>query len=455
MQLAAIAITLAACVPQGDRQPSTRASQPRHVIPEIGADLMAAPAAPRAAMPSNAQLARDFLDLTFALETGRDLTYFSRFEGPVSITLAPGAPSGAREELERLIARLRNEAGLSVTTAPGQANRITVAFVSERQLQSSVPNAACFVAPNVDGWDDFRRNRRGGSTDWTQVTTRRLASVFIPANAPQQEIRDCLHEELSQALGPLNDLYRLPYSVWNDDNFHTVLTRFDMLILRAYNAPELRSGMTEGAVAAQLPTVLARINPGGGPVFETYSSPTPRAYISAIEAALGAQSNPSRRLGSAQEALRIARAEGWHDTRAAFAWFALGRLAMRDDPQGAVQALSNARSVYAGIPGTAIHIAHVDVQLAAVALGTGRAEQALTLADRSLPAVQAAQNGALIATIQLIRAEALARLGQPEASRQARLDSANWARYGFGSDAAARARATEIALLAKAGAQVN
>jgi len=32
-----------------------------------------------------------------------------------------------------------------------------------------------------------------------------------------QEVRDCLHEELAQALGPLNDLYRLPDSVFNDD----------------------------------------------------------------------------------------------------------------------------------------------------------------------------------------------------------------------------------------------
>ena len=61
---------------------------------------------------------------------------------------------------------------------------------------------------------------------------------------------------LSSATGPLNDLYHLPDSVFNDDNFHTVLTSFDMLILRAYYAPELQSGMNEAEAARRLPAAL-------------------------------------------------------------------------------------------------------------------------------------------------------------------------------------------------------
>ena len=41
-------------------------------------------------------------------------------------------------------------------------------------------------------------------------------------------MRDCLNEEITQALGPANDLYRLPDSIWNDDNFHGMATPFDM-----------------------------------------------------------------------------------------------------------------------------------------------------------------------------------------------------------------------------------
>lgn len=74
-------------------------------------------------------------------------------------------------------------------------------------------------------------------------------------------MRDCLHEEITQALGPANDLYRLPDTIWNDDNLHGVATPFDMLILRVLYQPELHSGMTRAQAAAVLPKVFARENP--------------------------------------------------------------------------------------------------------------------------------------------------------------------------------------------------
>lgn len=76
--------------------------------------------------------------------------------------------------------------------------------------------------------------RRTPTVDWTKLERRDRAAVFVRFDVAPQEIRDCLHEELAQALGPLKDLYRLSDSVSNDDNIHAVLTSFDMLILRAY-----------------------------------------------------------------------------------------------------------------------------------------------------------------------------------------------------------------------------
>jgi hypothetical protein len=42
-----------------------------------------------------------------------------------------------------------------------------------------------------------------------------------------------------------------------------VLTGFDMMMLKAYYSPELRSGMTRGQVSQALPHILNRINPAG------------------------------------------------------------------------------------------------------------------------------------------------------------------------------------------------
>ena len=57
------------------------------------------------------------------------------------------------------------------------------------------------------------------------------------------------------------------------------------------------------------------------------------------------------------------------------------------------------------------------------------------------------ENAALLASIQMLRAEALDLTGhQPEAG-SVRLDSLGWARYGFGPDWVVRAKLNEIAAL--------
>lgn len=210
----------------------------------------------------NAEIARDFLELTFQMESGRRLERFSRFEGPITVSMTGPVPATAEADLARLLTRLRHEARIDIHETEGPA-AVSIEFVERRRMQALVPTAACFVVPRVTSFETYRRVRREAQVDWATLQEREQVAIFIPADTSPQEVRDCLHEELAQAIGPLNDLYRLSDSVFNDDNFHTVLTGFDMLILRATYAPELRSGMTRAEVAAVLPKLLARINPKG------------------------------------------------------------------------------------------------------------------------------------------------------------------------------------------------
>ncbi|WP_201132319.1 DUF2927 domain-containing protein, partial [Rhodovulum imhoffii] len=212
----------------------------------------------------NTQVARDFLDLAFRLETGEALPVLTRFEQPVTIRVTGPAPPTLERDLDALIRRLKREAGISVIRVPaGGPAQITVQPVTRRELQRSVPGAACFVVPRVQSWAEFRNRRNRRALDWSTLNRRETAAIFLPADVSPQDVRDCLHEELAQALGPLNDLYRLPDSIFNDDNIHAVLTSFDMLILRAFYAPELQNGMTREEAARRLPALLARLNPAG------------------------------------------------------------------------------------------------------------------------------------------------------------------------------------------------
>ncbi|MFE3835648.1 DUF2927 domain-containing protein [Pseudogemmobacter sonorensis] len=399
---------------------------------------------------SNADLAADFMELGFALESGRALKHFSRFEGTVTVAMTGAVPASAPAEMTRLLNRLRTEAGIDIRPArPGETASITVEFSPKSALRQAAANAACFVVPNVATLADYRASRGQARLDWANVAQRQQVGIFAPSDGAPQEIRDCLHEELAQALGPLNDLYRLTDTVFNDDNFHSVLTATDMKILRAWYAPELASGMTREEVGARIGAVIARVN-GGGAASRADLSATPRVWINAIEQAVGGGSMGARR-SAAERALSIAQAQGWKDGRMAFSHFALARLHVASDRARAVEEFTRAAAIYRGLPGGAIHVAHIDMQLAAIAVASGQPEQALRFADRAIPAARAAENHALVASSQLIKAEALDLMGRGAEAAALRLDSRPLASYGFGSEIQVNARMREIAALGALG----
>lgn len=395
---------------------------------------------------SNADMARDFLDLSFRLETGRELPVMSRFEGPITLRVTGPMPAASGRDLDSLLGRIRREAGIDITRTNSPNAAITVEFISGRRLHGFVPRAACFVAPRVGSWAEYRSAGRD-TLDWSTLTRRDRAAIFIPDDTAPQEIRDCLHEELAQALGPLNDLFRLPDSVFNDDNMNAVLTGFDMLMLRVIYAPDLASGMGRDEVAARLPGILSRMNPAGDGRSARFPGPTPDAYGRAVETALGPGAGRGARKVAARSAVGIAQSEGWTDSRAGFAWLILGRLLLTEDPVGAADALMRSAAIYHNDPLLWVQSAHADMQLAAFALTQGDAEQALHLADQALPRAAAAENAALMANLMAVKAEALDLMGQSGEAARVRLDSLGWARYGFGGDQEVWRQASEIASL--------
>ncbi|MGY6536725.1 MAG: DUF2927 domain-containing protein [Pararhodobacter sp.] len=448
----ALGLALAACAPMPDAQRLQDSLDP--IAPLVVYD----PGRPDPLPPmrANAEMVEDFLELGFFMESGRAIPQFSRFEGPVQIVTRGAMSETAARDLDRLLARLRSEARIDVTRARGNRvaegeNRIVVEFVPQRQLRAVVPSAACFVVPNVSDWEDFVENRRNPAIDWTRVALRERVAVFVPADSTPQETRDCLHEEIAQALGPLNDIFRLTDTVFNDDNFQTVLTGFDMLILRAWYAPELQVGMTRAQVAARLPAIINRLNPAGRRSPGPSAGLTPREWNTAIETALGAGGNLAQRREAASQALEFARAQGWTGPRLALSLMVNARVAAPGSGEAALAALLLAGEIYRSRPGGEVHAAHVDMQLAVQALAGAQYDMVLDLTGRARPLAERTENAALLSSLDLMRAEALAQMGRTAEAERLRLDSMAAARYGFGSEAAALARQAEIARLAGAG----
>ena len=193
-----------------------------------------------------------------------------------------------RPDLELLLARLRAEAGLDIaeTRDPAQA-QIVIEAVPAAQITRIFPTAACFIVPGETDWRGFLRRRPEDRLRWPDQATLERAAIFLPLDTTPQDVRDCLNEEITQALGPADDLYRLPDTIWNDDNFHGMATPFDMLILRdalPARAPERHDPRRGRRRAAE------RARPhqpeGPRPAAASRAQPESPAWNEAIETAL-------------------------------------------------------------------------------------------------------------------------------------------------------------------------
>ena len=450
LRMVSLCMVLAACAAPPQSDVSTRAdSGAPTALPAIKTFSTPRPTRPAR---SNRDIQRDFLDLSFNLESGRALPVFSRFEGPITVRLTGSPAPTLASDLNRLIGRLRSEAGINIRRVNSRDANIVIQSVSRADIQRQLPKAACFVVPNITSLSEYRTAKRRGTASWSQLQTRERLAIFLPNDASPQEARDCLHEELAQALGPLNDLYRLPDSVFNDDNVHTVLSGFDMLILRAYYAPELHSGMTRQQVAARLPAILSRLNPSGDQLAPQYPAETPRAWIRAIQTALGPGAGQRQRTAAANEALSIAKSQGWTDHRRAFSHFAVGRVLRLSDPVTANKQFMTAEHFYRRAPGTDLHRAYTASQLAATAIGQGDGTKALAFLEPHLATAERHENAALLANLMLLKAEALDLTGRRAEAQSVRLDSLGWARYGFGAEWALRAKQRELSVVGTANA---
>ena len=143
----------------------------------------------------------------------------------------------------------------------------------------------------------------------------------------------------------------------------------------------------------------------------------------------------------------MATAMGWHDHRRAFAHYAMGRVLQSNEPTAAHQQYLLADRYYAQTPDTGLHRAYVATQLSAYAISKGDGAQALHLIQPHISTAFANENAALLSTLLLLRSEALELENRHAEARSVRLDSIGWARYGFGSDWAVRAKLREIASL--------
>lgn len=70
---------------------------------------------------------------------------------------------------------------------------------------------------------------------------------------------DCAYEELLQSLGPINDTFSVPWTMFNDNVSMGFFDVYDQYILNLLYDPRIKAGMTVAEVKEVLPAVLADV----------------------------------------------------------------------------------------------------------------------------------------------------------------------------------------------------
>ena len=203
--------------------------------------------------------------------------------------------------------------------------------------------------------------------------------------------------------------------------------------------------MTREQVKAALPGILSRLNPRGNTVPPTPVADTPREWINAIQKALRPERGVQRRLRSAQVAAKIGQDQGWTDHRRAYPYYVMGRMGQFDTPNEALRNYQRALQFLRATPGTEIHQAYITTQTASYALALGKGPEILPELDRAIDVMMRAENASQLATLLLLKSEALNQAGRTAQARSVRLDSLGWARYGFGSETVVRSLMQDVA----------
>jgi hypothetical protein len=399
---------------------------------------------------ANADIADEFMDFMFQSELGDKTLAFSRFDGPIVVRFAQSAPILAQRDLKRLVARLRNEAGINIHIgAPDTPANIYIHRMPLVKLQNIAPNAACLVVPNARDVKEFRKGWRSPESQWHNITTRKFVSVFLPSDQSPQSERDCMHEEIAQALGPLNDLFRVSNTVFNDDNMHTVLTSYDMLILRMVYSPKLQIGMTPAQVRTQLPSILKRQNPKGN----GYAS-TPRSISLKWNAAIREGANPyipnQRQINGARRASRMAVAENLGPARLNFSVITHARAALGRDSKARVGEYQRVLAGYHKTLGhDSIQVGKVSKELAFLLFQLGLVEEASTFIPLIKAAAAKFENAELM--FEALHLQALIAHADGNSSQHKALvaQARGWGLYAFGSIATVSQIEHQIGQLAK------
>ena len=383
----------------------------------------------------NRSLADLFVLLTHGLENGDYRRSLQRFEEPVSVGMIGPGSSEYTGFLNKLVGEIRREAKVPISVGSAPHN-LLIRFVPGEDFLARTSNQ-CLVIFGQPSWQEYKRNpARYNGRAAQQIDRQTAMSVIIPDTIEPYKVRECLLEEITQALGTANDLYGLASTIFNDDNAHTWPTRLDYLMLRVLYDPNLRSGLSRTETRKRAAGILEKINPQG-----RGARPLPRIQQKRFQdwrrALLGHSRikdgaiavREARKL--AQIARNLAPGTAYDCTGATF----LASVARNNDAKDEGELVDDAIKVCTRVHGKDdIRIALLRLKRSYGHLDAGRYAAARSEVEAILPKLKAHALDGSVAAAYIVQTAAAWRLNDPKWDGPILQRAAAWSAFAYGDD---------------------
>lgn len=383
-------------------------------------------------------VARDFDRLMFQTEWGEDIPVLLKWEKPVTVALASPELARYRPFLQDLLRRITDAVpGLDISVAPSVQGEIILRTAPKDEIDEISDNVLCFVLPFNTTWRGYKALDASSANTWGVIEKLEAVTIFIPAFADPHEVRACILEEITQALGPTNDLRDLDDSIFNDDNAHAWPTSFDLLILRTLYHPALRNGANP-LEASRLAHQILRAEAIGA--MNRPPDPIGTRYDHALSVA-ERETDFVLRERAAQAAISLAKTQGAAPHRLGEAYKEAAFVAFEaNDPAKVIDYLSKAELAHASaLPANSMHLARVRSELAINLINLEQNETGLALIELAAPVFAANGSDWQLAHALRWRAFALSQSGKWAEASGTALEALDWARYVYGGDSKAAA----------------
>jgi hypothetical protein len=444
--LPALLALAAACMPSSQApepvapaaQESVRVLAEMPAFPRLGAALPAGHTA-----YDNASLARLFASLTHEVEWGAWRRHLLRYEVPIVVALEGQGVRGHLSFVDQFLGQLARNGGVEIASGAGPAN-LHIRLVDGPRFERLLPGAVCIVAQGDVSWDAFAADPQHYGAG-TLLAAERIEqmTIFIPGNAPPYLVRNCLMEEVPQALGLANDLYGLGSSIFNDDAAHLWPTKLDYLMLRVLYTPEMVTGLDRQETEHRALAVLDRINPAGraAPPLPLLRQRSLGDWPVLIQKVFSRRTSERERREYVEAALVIVEAHAPRSAQHCHTLITAGRVLARAEPERALALFGRAREVCDSAHGTSdIRHARIELDSACALLRLGRYQEVDVIAESIWPVLAAHGQDERLAALYTMQSEALAETapGSPRALAVSQL-AAQWNAYavGEGREAAA------------------